>query len=39
MGAQAALTAGVAPFLAGELIKVSAAAAIVRGAERVVEKK
>jgi len=39
MGAQAALAAGVTPFLAGELIKVSAAAAIVRGAERVVEKK
>jgi biotin transport system substrate-specific component len=34
-----ALVAGVTPFLAGELIKVSAAAAIVRGAERVVEKK
>jgi biotin transport system substrate-specific component len=39
MGTSAALAAGVTPFLAGELIKVSAVAATVRGTERVVEKK
>jgi biotin transport system substrate-specific component len=39
MGVELALVAGVMPFLAGELMKVSLAAAIVRGAERVVERR